>query len=282
MPQHPKPSRRLGVCSWSLKPRSIEELVQSLRACGVDAVQLSLASLRTPAFEPQRTAAALREAGIDIRSGMTSMRGEDYSTLATIKQTGGVRADEHWPENLAIAKADAAIARPLGLTLVTFHAGFLLHDPRDPERAKLVTRLRTIVDVFADHGVRTGFETGQETAETLLEVLSELDRTSAGVNFDPANMILYGMGDPVAALAQLGPRVLQVHVKDARATTQPGEWGTEVVVGTGQVDWQHFFDVLDRVQPAIDLMIEREAGTSRIADITAAREFVRAKAAVRA
>jgi sugar phosphate isomerase/epimerase len=268
------------VCSWSLKPRSIEDLVGSVRACGLDAVQLSLASLSTPEFDPQRTADALAEAGIEIRSGMTSMRGEDYSTLASIRKTGGVRPDDTWRENLAIVKADAARARMLGLTLVTFHAGFLPHDADDPERAKLVDRLRTIVDVFADHGVRAGFETGQETAETLLTVLAELDRATAGVNFDPANMILYGMGDPVAALAELGPRVLQVHVKDARASTRAGEWGTEVVVGTGQVDWARFFVVLDRVQPAIDLMIEREAGPQRVADITAARDFVRTRAAV--
>jgi sugar phosphate isomerase/epimerase len=282
MPQHSKPSRRLGVCSWSLKPRSIDELVQQIRACGLDAVQLSLASLRTPEFDAGRTAAALREAKIDIRSGMTSMRGEDYSTLASIRKTGGVRPDEHWQENLAIVKADAVRARTLGIDLVTFHAGFLPHEARDPERTKLVLRLRTIVDVFADHGIRAGFETGQETAETLLSVLSEFERATAGVNFDPANMILYGMGDPVEALAQLGPRVFQVHVKDARAATRNGEWGSEVVVGTGQVDWPRFFDVLDRVQPAIDLMIEREAGANRVADITAARDFVRARAAVRA
>jgi sugar phosphate isomerase/epimerase len=280
MSPHTQPARRLGVCSWSLKPRSLEELVQSVRTCGVDAVQLSLAALRLPAFDPRRTAAALRDAGIDIRSGMTSMRGEDYSTLDSIQQTGGLRPDAHWRENLAIVKTDAATARALGLGLVTFHAGFLPHEASDPERAKLVERLRTVVDVFADHGVRVGFETGQETAETLLAVLHELGRTTAGVNFDPANMILYGMGDPVAALAALGPRVLQVHVKDARAATKPGEWGTEVVVGTGQVDWTRFFTVLDGVQPAIDLMIEREAGADRVAEIRAARDFVRARTAV--
>jgi sugar phosphate isomerase/epimerase len=193
-----------------------------------------------------------------------------------------VRPDEHWRENLAIAQADAVAARALGVELVTFHAGFLPHSPKDPERAKLVQRLRTLVDVFAAEGVHVALETGQETAATLLEVLAELDRPGAGDNFDPANMILYGMGEPVAALAELAPRVFQVHVKDARSTTRRGEWGSEVVVGTGEVDWARFFAVLGASRPGIDLMIEREAGEDRVADVVAARDFVRARAGANA
>lgn len=277
-----RPARALGVCSWSLKPRSIDDLVLEARAAGVRSVQIALGPLTRPEFEPKRLQGALAEAGIAIRSGMTSMHGEDYSTLESIRRTGGVRPDEHWSANLATARRDAAQARALGLELVTFHAGFLPEERDDPERAKLVARLRTIVDVYAEHGVRVGFETGQETAETLLGVLLELERPSAGVNFDPANMILYGMGDPVAALARLAPRVLQVHVKDARPAARRGEWGTEVRAGTGAVDWTRFFALLDEERPGVDLMIEREAGADRIADVRAAAELVRSKTAVRA
>jgi sugar phosphate isomerase/epimerase len=216
----------------------------------------------------------LAAARVTPRSGMMSTVGEDYSTLESIARTGGVRPDVHWPANLRIAQSDARIARELALPLVTFHAGFLPHDARDPERHRLVARLRTVVDVFADEGVRIGFETGQETAATLLEFLSELDRPLAGVNFDPANMILYGMGDPVAALRALGPRVVQVHVKDARPATRAGAWGEEVPVGTGAVDWSAFFAVLDAVRPDVDLMIEREAGEQRVEDVRTARALV--------
>ncbi|MBL8859206.1 MAG: sugar phosphate isomerase/epimerase [Planctomycetes bacterium] len=271
----PKLPRRLGVCSWSLQPHSVEELVRSVRACGVECIQLSLASLRTRSFDRERTSDALSDAGITIRSGMTAMRGEDYSSLESIRRTGGIRLDAHWRENLAIARADADNASALGLELVTFHAGFLPHDRTDPERPKLLERLQTIVDVFADRGLNVGFETGQESAATLLEFLSDLDRDTAGVNFDPANMILYGMGDPVVALEELGRLVAQVHVKDARAAKQPGAWGQEVIVGQGEVDWPQFFAVLDDVAPSVDLMIEREAGTQRIADVKQARDFVR-------
>lgn len=271
----PGKARKLGVCSWSLEPESANDLVAKVLAVGVDCIQLALASVRSGALDPAQLVASLDVAGVEIRSGMMSTRAEDYSTLDSIRRTGGIRPDEHWNANREIAEQDAALARALGLELVSFHAGFLPHDRRDPERTRIVQRLQTIVDVFADRGVRVAFETGQETAETLLDFLIELERPTAGVNFDPANMILYGMGDPVAALELLAPHVRQVHVKDARSSKSRGAWGSEVVVGDGEVDWSRFFAVLDARCPGVDLMIEREAGSQRVADIRRARDFVR-------
>ena len=104
----------------------------------------------------------------------------------------------------------ADLAGEAGLDLVTLHAGFIPHAADDPLREVMLERLRQVVDVFAQRGIRTGFETGQETASTMLEALEDLGRPEAGVNFDPANMILYGMGDPLEGLRILAPRVLQV------------------------------------------------------------------------
>ncbi|MBL8862129.1 MAG: sugar phosphate isomerase/epimerase [Planctomycetes bacterium] len=262
------------MCSWSLRPRDAAELARSVTECGLSCAQLALAPLRSGAMPLASVREVCAAARITLVSGMMSTSGEDYSSLDSIARTGGLRPDARWVDNLSIARADARLARELGLPLVTFHAGFLPHDRRDPERAKLLTRLRTVVDVFADQGVRLGLETGQETAATLLEVLAELDRPSTGVNFDPANMILYGMGDPVAALRALGPKVVQVHVKDALPAARPGAWGEEVPVGTGAVDWPAFFAALDAVQPGVDLVIEREAGEARAADVRRARGHV--------
>ena len=246
-------------------------MTASIGEVGVRYTQLGLDPVINGAWTVDEVRAAFDAAGVEIRSGMMGMKGEDYSTLDTIRETGGVRRAEHWEANLAAARACAQAAEALGLDLVSFHAGFLPHETDDPERAVLLDRLRQIADVFAERGVRLAFETGQETAETLAAVLDELDRPNVGVNFDPANMILYAMGDPVAALRTLGPRVFQVHVKDATATEVPGTWGSEVAVGTGDVAWRAFFDELDEQGIGCDLMIEREAGEQRVADMRAAR-----------
>ncbi len=264
-------SGRIGVCSWSLRPRDAQELARDVRAAGLDAVQLALDPLRTGAWAIDATVHELAAAGVDVLSGMMGTGHEDYSSLAAIARTGGFGPDEHWEESRAIARADAELAARLGLSLVTFHAGFL-PKPGDARRGVMIERLGAVADAFAEHGVDVGLETGQEDAETLLGFLRELERPGVGVNFDPANMILYGMGDPVEALRELAPHVRQVHVKDALPTDVPGTWGAEVPAGEGAVDWRAFFGVLGA--RSVDLVIEREAGERRLADVRAARELV--------
>lgn len=264
----------VGVCSWSLQPESPDQLAESLVRAGATGVQLALDPIRTGAWSLASTRNAMKAAGVAVLSGMMATRGEDYSTLETIKLTGGVRPNATWDENRAAAEAEAQIAAELGLKLVTFHAGFLPHDKSDPERAILLDRLGQIIRIFAARGVSVGFETGQETASTLLDALAALP--GAAVNFDPANMILYGMGDPSEAIRKLAPRMIQAHVKDAVPTETPGTWGAEVPVGTGKVDWKVYFETVWKCGRSIDLLVEREAGSDRVGDIRTALALIAA------
>lgn len=265
---------RLGVCSWSLQPANPAELVERLLATGVRRVQLALDPLRDEPAVWGETPKLLAGAGISLVSGMFGTLGEDYSTLETIKQTGGIVPDATWDQNWRNIQATVELASKLGLKLVTFHAGFLPHEASDPSFAKLMGRLRQVADLFATKSIQLGLETGQETADTLDAFLAQLARPNVGVNFDPANMLLYDKGDPIVSLKRLGRWLKQVHIKDANRTRVPGTWGEEVVAGTGQVDWKAFFATLASLGYQGDLCIEREAGTQRVADIRAAAAFV--------
>lgn len=269
---------RLGVCSWSLQPASPTDLVELLHSAGLDIVQLSLDPIREQSADWRMVSCmnAFRAGGITAVSGMMQMRGEDYSTLESIKRTGGLLLDETWDANRGASMQNARIAQELEIPLVSFHAGFL--PPKsDPEmREEVIDRLRLVVDIFRAHGSQIALETGQESAPQLLEFLKEVDRKDVlGVNFDAANMILYNQGDPVEALRLLLPHVRQCHIKDALLTETPGEWGTEVPVGSGQVDWEAFFGLLNSKQGKLDLIIECEAGENRLQDIIKARDLVR-------
>lgn len=267
---------RLGVCSWSLQPSDPSALVAAVAETGVSSVQLALDPLRTGAWDAGETRSRLGDAGIDIASGMMTTAGEDYTSIATIRRTGGIRPDEHWTANLEAAVATAEIAADLGLHLVTLHAGFLPEEAGDLERVKMVERLQRLCRIFDDHDVDLGLETGQESAETLVEILDEVGHARIGVNFDPANMLLYGTGDPLAAFDLLAPRVMQVHLKDATASGDPDVWGEEVPLGDGAVDWPAFLAALDALPAPVDAMIEREAGNSRVADVRLGAARVRA------
>ncbi len=274
MPTNKPIKERLAVCSWSLQPTSPQQMLEHLRAIGLRRLQLALDPLRESPSVWGSVAELCRQQQVAIVSGMFGTVGEDYTTLESIRRTGGVVPDATWKENWANIQQNAKIARQLGLSLVTMHAGFLPHDEADPEFAKLRDRLRQTADVFAAEGIALGFETGQETAETLRAFLEKLDRKNVGVNFDPANMILYDKGNPIAAVRALSPWVRQVHIKDARKTKVPGTWGEEVIVGTGEVDWKAFFRALTEGGFTGDLCIEREAGNQRVQDIQTAARFV--------
>ncbi|HNQ88887.1 MAG TPA: sugar phosphate isomerase/epimerase family protein [Verrucomicrobiota bacterium] len=269
-------AERLGVCSWSLQPVSAEDLFEKLAATGILRVSIALDPIRENAggaWSDFKARAAQR--GVTCVSGMMTTIGEDYTTLESIKRTGGVVPDRHWEGNWRNFQANADLAVGLGLKFVMFHAGFLPHEESDPAFPKLRDRLTRVADLFAARGIAVGFETGQETAETLRAFLRQLNRPNVGINFDPANMLLYDKGDPIAALRTLGPWLRQCHMKDAVRTRVPGTWGEEVVVGTGQVDWPAFMGVLRELKFEGDLCLEREAGTQRVADLRAGAEFLK-------
>ncbi len=266
---------RLAVCSWSLQPTGPDDLVQKLKATGISRVQLELDPLRDAPKVWADTEKILREAGITVVSGMVRCLGEDYATLDSIRVTGGIAPDATWEQNVKNFSAAAAIAKKMGLKLVTFHAGFLPAEESHPTFAKMRQRLDTVADIFMVQNILLGLETGQETAQELAALLHKLNHPNIGVNFDPANMLMYDKGDPVKALHSLAPWIRQVHIKDAKRAKTPGTWGEEVVVGKGEVDWRGFFTTFKHVVFNVNLVIEREFGNSRAADIRAAHDFIR-------
>lgn len=213
-----------------------------------------------------------RQHGLELISGMFGTVGEDYTTLESIRLTGGLVPDQTWDENWENIQAVAEMSEKLGLKLVTFHAGFVPHLESEPGFETLLHRLRLVADLFAARAVDLALETGQETAPALKSFLQKLGRPNVGVNFDPANMLLYDKGDPVDALRLLLPWVKQCHLKDARRTQKPGTWGDEVPVGSGEVDWPAFIEALNGFEG--DLVFEREAGSQRVADIQRGRAFI--------
>ncbi len=266
----PQTADQIGVCSWSLQATGPEDLAEKMNMLGLKKVQLGLTPHRDDPGTWEGTQEILNKSGISIVSGMFSTIGEDYSTPEAIRKTGGIVPDQHWPENQELAQSAATLAKEIGLTLVSTHAGFLPHEPSDPDFEKLSGRVAALAQMYADIGGFLLLESGQETADTLLAFLREMVKrgiSNVTVNFDPANMILYDMDEPIEALGKLVPHVQQVHVKDAKRTTVKGDWGEEVVVGTGQVDWIAFVRTLALADYTGDYVFEREAGDDRVGDI---------------
>jgi sugar phosphate isomerase/epimerase len=164
----------------------------------------------------------------------------------------------------------------LGLSELMLHAGFL-PAPGEPDRKAMLETLAEAGKLAAAKGITLCFETGQETAELLRLTLDELGSPNLKVNFDPANMLLYDMGDPIRAVEILGPDIRSVHVKDAIRTRVAGEWGDEVRLGQGQVNIPEFVNVLKKNGYTGPLVIEREVGdqAARLNDVRHGLAYLR-------
>ena len=125
---------RVGVCSWSLQPSSAQDLLAKLDACAIHRVQIALNPLAADGSELSVITQAIDQGKLELCSGMIETIGEDYSSLEAIQHTGGVRPDEHWDANQALARRCAETAQQLGLKLVTLHAGFIPEDDPKPTR----------------------------------------------------------------------------------------------------------------------------------------------------
>jgi L-ribulose-5-phosphate 3-epimerase len=269
-PVHPGlPPLSLGVCSWSLQVKNIPELKGFLEKLGVNVVQIACGDPHHASWdEGESMPAVAHDSGIVMTGAMLGFPGEDYTTPQTIKATGGFGNPSLRPERIKRLKwaLDRTIA--LGLSDLSLHAGFI-PEPGESARPAMLETLALAGDLAAAKGITLAFETGQETADLLRLTLDELRSPSLKVNFDPANMLLYDMGDPIRAVEILGPDIRSVHVKDARRPKVAGHWGEEVVLGEGEVDINRFVQALKKIGYTGPLIIEREVGdqAGRLRDV---------------
>jgi L-ribulose-5-phosphate 3-epimerase len=221
--------------------------------------------LHTPHAEsrtPERAAEfnkRLADLGIKITCVFAGFEGESYADIPTVERTVGLTPIDTRAARTAELKEIADFTRKLGVDVLGMHLGFVPHDRNAPDYRNMVDLTRGVCDHCKRNGQALHLETGQEPVDVLIGFLDDLERDNIFVNFDPANMILYGAGEPIPALEKLGPRVHSIHCKDATWSDQPGKtWGREVPLGQGDVDMTAFVGMLKKIGYTGPLTIERE------------------------
>lgn len=240
------------------------EVAQEL---GVPTIQVHAphAGTRTP-----EAAAAFLErcaaAGITITAVFGGFDGESYADIATTAETVGLVPQDTRAARLQEMKEISDFTKLLNCDTVALHIGFVPHDTSCDDYQALVETTQDLLDHVKANGQQLNLETGQETAEHLLQFISDVDRDNLFINFDPANMILYGTGEPIAALRQVAKYVRSIHCKDAlwaaedlRGTAQ----GQEVALGQGDVGIENYLRTLQEVGYTGPLTIEREIPQDR-------------------
>lgn len=203
--------------------------------------------------------AKLNDMGITLTCVFGGFDGESYADIPTTQKTVGLVPEETRAARTAEMKEIADFANLLGCKCVGLHIGFIPHDTSDPQYSQVVAVAQELCDHCASMGQSVHLETGQETADGLLQFIGDVARDNLKVNFDPANMILYGTGEPIEAVKKVGKHLGSVHCKDAKWAANPGlEWGQEVPVGEGDVNFDAYLNALKEVGYEGPLTIERE------------------------
>jgi sugar phosphate isomerase/epimerase len=169
-----------------------------------------------------------------------------------------------WEGQRAKELAESALfAAKLGVGQVSGHMGFIPENPNDPAYASGISSARWLASCYEKAGVGLNFETGQETPVTLLRAIEDIGSPSIGVNFDPANLLMYGKANPLDALEILGPKVRGVHAKDGDYPKNPRSLGPEKPLGEGRVNFPALIQKLREAGYDGPLTIEREISGER-------------------
>ncbi|MFO0845580.1 MAG: sugar phosphate isomerase/epimerase family protein [Gemmataceae bacterium] len=166
-----------------------------------------------------------------------------------------------------------SLAYELGPRVVVVAAGQVPEKEDTPD----ARRMREGLTDLAQHGDRIGttlaLETGLESGPALAQYLASFDTGSLAANVDPANLLLHGF-DPMEAIAALGQRIAHIHARDCRKGGA-SRAAREVPLGNGDIDWLAFVEALREAEYRGWVVVEREEGDNRLADVASGLAFLR-------
>ena len=146
----------------------------------------------------------------------------------------------------------------LGANIVTAHIGKIPDDENSEYYDKMLRVCYEIGELAFKFGGFFAIETGSEKAIVLKRFLETANSKGLAVNFDPANLISDVNENPGEGLLLLKDYIVQTHIKDCKEVKSDRSTKyIEVAAGNGEVDFDIFFKVLDKIGFDGYNMIER-------------------------
>ena len=240
---------------------------------GLPTVQVFVEDFDLGLVEPLRQ--ALDKYGIEPTALVVGGPGKEVWDFYQGPLTIGLVPRETRDARVTQIKNASDFAKQCGITAVQTHCGFIPENPNDPVYKETVTAVRAVAEYCKRNGQNFRYETGQESPITLVRMIQDVGTDNQGVNFDLANLILYGKANPVDAIELLGPYIQGIHAKDGLWPTNPKELGQEVPIGRGKVDFPRIIARLKELNYRGAVTIEREtSGPQQMEDVRAAKRYL--------
>ena len=249
----------IGVMFWA--GRDPLTTIQEVKSFGVRCGQLGVPGDLDLSDAAEQWKQALAAEDFALGTVFCAYEGESYADVPTVQKTVGLIPPDTRNKRLRRTFEVSDFAADIGVKSIATHVGFVPHDPAHPDYTAVCRAVREVCDHAAQNRQTFALETGQEPADILLKFIEAVGRPNLGINFDPANMILYGTGDPILALDVLSGKLLSVHCKDGTwpPKNAPNALGVEQPLGAGAVGMEQFLAKLKQIRYRGTLNVEREA-----------------------
>jgi sugar phosphate isomerase/epimerase len=256
----------IGLMFWGEKQP--QKTIAAVKALGMNCGHLGFAGHVPLESVAKDWRPAAEDQNFAISSIWAAFEGESYADKPTVLQTVGFipEATRSARETRSKKIIDAGAAT--GIPIFACHIGFVPEDETDATFVAVRDIVRRLCDHAAQHRMTFALETGQETAPVMMHFIRAVERPNLKINFDPANMILYGTAEPIGALEIMAPEVISVHCKDGNwpPKNDADALGTEMPLGEGSVGMDRFVDKLKQIGYRGPLVIEREVSLDQDMD----------------
>ena len=267
---------RVGVIVSLTQKKEIDDQLRELVEMGMNSCQIvcwDRSLLNRETAEKVRTAA--EKHGVTPTAFWCGWEGPKVWDFYDGQETLGLVPEAFRFQRLSMLLEGSDFAQWLGVRELVTHVGFLPENPHDPRYHGVIACLKNLAGVCRQRGQRFLFETGQETPVTLLRAIEDIGMDNVGINLDPANLLMYGKGNPVDALLVFGKYVMGIHGKDGCYPTDGHFLGAEKPLGEGMVNYPLFVRRLKEIGYEGDITIEREIeGERQKEDILMAKELL--------
>ena len=218
---------------------------------------------------------SMKEFDVDVSTFWCGWSGKGEWNFTEGPSTLGLVPEETREMRMKELMFGSDFAKKIDVKNFATHVGFLPENPSTEEYKSIVKDLKVLAEYVKNNGQYFLFETGQETPVTLRRTIEDIGTDNLGINLDPANLILYGKGNPIDSLTVFGEYVRDIHGKDGCYPTTGSSLGEEKALGQGMVNFPMFIAKLKEIGYDGPITIEREiSGDEQIRDILMAKEML--------